>query len=153
MKKFTVYPKSVKSSISAASRTNQKYIIEYYLNTCAAERRPTTVEDVESDYMIAELSLASDLEAFQYAAGLASGYDISEISDPDNFEDIQSEYEDIESCKDSLEYADPGDGSVFVCKIYKGSEILFDFGIDKDYLLEEAGDGYDDEDWDEDEDW
>lgn len=109
------------------------YSVEYYLNTACAERRPTTIDDVEEDYIVDEIEADDDYDACIKAICL--------INEDDDYEYYQEEYSSLQECIQHFEYTDIGDGSTFITKLSKSDgSIIYDSGISKESLLEECED-------------
>lgn len=125
------------TKLTAAS-SNSIYEIEYYLNRAAAERRPTTWNDVENDYVEDTFEADSDYDALIKAICIAE--------DDDDPEYYSEQYPTELSAINHLEYQDWGDGSTVIVKLSKNGKPIYDSGSSKDDLLGECEDDYDDED-------
>ena len=121
----------VSESLNESSKAN--YTIEYYLNTATADRRPSTAEDVEEDYIYDTIQASNDLEALEEAFFIQTGEDYyEEIFDDYGVEDT------VEGLKDYFDGIDIGDGSTIICKITQGSRVIYDGGLNKQYFLGEV---------------
>lgn len=131
----------LKGSLNESSKAN--YTIEYYINRATADRRPTTAEDVEEDYIYATIQASNDLEALREAFYIQTGEDYyEEVFDDYGVEDT------VEGFKDYFDDMDIGDGSTIICKVTQGSRVIYDSGLNKQYFLGEV-DEYDEEEGDE----
>ena len=127
----------VEESLNESSKAN--YTIEYYLNTATAERRPSTAEDVEEDYIYDTIQASNDLEALEEAFFIQTGEDY--------YEEIFDDYgvdDTVEGFKDYFDSTDLGDGSIIICKITQGSRVVYNGGLNKQYFLDEV-----DEEWED----
>ena len=125
-------------SLNESSKSN--YNIEYYLNTATAERRPSTAEDVEEDYIYDTIQASNDLEALEEAFFIQTGEDYYE----EIFDDYGAE-DTVEGLKDYFDGIDIGDGSTIICKITQGSRVVYNGGLNKQYFLGEVDEDNEDE--------
>ena len=112
------------------------YTIEYYDNISAAERRPTTIDDIERNYSIEVAAFPDDFSACVYALA---------IHDEADYEFNQEEYLEEFGYADALKTTadvitklndiDWGDGSIIICRITEGDRVIYDSGLDKDALI------------------
>lgn len=124
-------------SLNESSKSN--YTIEYYLNTATVDRRSSTKEDVEEDYIYYTIQASNDLEALEEAFYIQTREDYyEEIFDDYGVEDT------VEGFKDYFDSTDIGDGSIIICKITQGSRVVYDGGLNKQYFLDEV-----DEEWED----
>lgn len=117
------------------------YTIEYYDNTSAAERRPTTIDDIERNYSIEVVAFPNDFSACVYALA---------IHDEADYEFNQEEYleefgyaDELKTTADvltKLDDIDWGDGSIIICKITQGDRVVYDSGLSKESLLKDTED-------------
>lgn len=127
----------VEESLNESSKAN--YNIEYYRNSATADRRPSTAEDVEEDYIYDTIQASNDLEALEEAFYIQTGEDYYE----EIFDDYGAE-DTVEGFKDYFDSTDLGDGSIIICKITQGSRVIYDSGLNKQYFLDEV-----DEEWED----
>ena len=125
-------------SLNESSNTN--YDIEYYLNTASADRRPTTTQDVDEDYVYTTIEASNDLEALEKTFFIQAEEDYYDgVFDDYGIEDT------VEGFKDYFNNVDISGGEIIICKVSQGSRVIYDSGMDKEYFL---NDDYDD-DYDE----
>lgn len=114
-----------------ASTKSYQYPVEYYLNTACAERRSTTIDDVEEDYIVDTIKATDDYDACIKAICLINNDD-----DDDYYEDYREEYPSLQECIQHFENTDFGDGGAFLMKLTRpDGSIIYDSGISEADLL------------------
>lgn len=131
----------VEESLNESSKAN--YTIEYYLNTATADRRPSTKEDVEEDYIYDTIRASNDLEALEEAFFIQTGEDYYE----EIFDDYRVE-DTVEGLKNYFDSRDIGDGSIIICKITQGSRVIYDSTLNKQFFLDEVDEDEEEDDED-----
>lgn len=130
----------IDESLTESSKSN--YTIEYYLNTATADRRPSTKEDVEEDYIYDTIQASNDLEALEEAFYIQTGEDYDGIFDDYRVEDT------VEGLKNYFDSRDIGDGSIIICKITQGSRVIYDSTLNKQFFLDEVDEDEEEDDED-----
>ena len=125
----------------AINNSAKDYIIEYYDNIPAAERRPSTIDDVENYYKEDVVAFPDDFSACIYALA---------IHDQADYEFNQKEYleefgyaDELKTTADvitKLDDIDWGDGSIIICKITQSGRVVYDSGLSKESLLKDIDD-------------
>ena len=139
-----------KAKLSNKNTTGKyKYEIVYYLNTATRDRRPTTRDDFEDDWVEETQSFDSDLDAYEYV--YTTVYDLDE----DDLEDLYIEEnvadDDVEGKINAIigkfedSNSDPGYGDPLVISI-QGHNKNYNSGFDKESFEQEIEDDEDYED-------
>ena len=126
---FKIDPK--KNEALSKNKSNA-YKIEYFLNTAGAERRPRELRDIKHDYQTIKIKASSDLEALEQAFLIQTEEDYYDGI----FEDYGVE-DTVEGLKDYFDSIDVSEGSPIICRVLRGSTVIYDSGITKDQLLGE----------------
>lgn len=126
---FKIDPK--KNEALSKNKSNA-YKIEYFLNTAGAERRPRELRDIKHDYQTIKIKASSDLKALEQAFLIQTEEDYYDGI----FEDYGVE-DTVEGLKDYFDSIDVSEGSPIICRVLRGSTVIYDSGITKDQLLGE----------------
>lgn len=111
-----------------------KYVITYYLNSAAAERRPHEKEDLE-DWKVEEVEYPLDIEAYEYVFKNILNFteeDLQELYE--NLNDPDDDLEKIRVLQSYLDDQDLGSGEPIIISI-EGSGQNYDSGLSKEDLL------------------
>ena len=136
----------------AVNNADKDYVIEYYDNVPAAERRPSTIDDVENYYKEQVVAFPDDFSACVYALAIHDEADY-EFNQQDYLEEFgyADELKTTADVITKLDDLDWGDGSIIICKITQGDRVIYDSGLSKESLLKDIEDDTLDESIDNDE--